>query len=408
MKLTSLFALVSPTKRIICECTETSVCDRREPRGNALGDSPDLEERIQKELVEYYRQRGETRIARVILGSQLDTAYWTDDWGTEHVTCTLTVPRSDYRELASRSEEVERAVEEILGGTGHSIDHLRVAQPLPEAEAGWRARLLRDISRSEDLQVTPELWEGLLQRLTDLIREGYFEREFPGSAGEGLNNQPLRSAIREAMGSERPSKNELPSADQVRQLVESLFAHAVKPSVTDGGRSYDERKGRYEYTVHLNAVFKSCNAAYELKRGRLQRISPDVMEVRVLSTELHTDDQHLRKLLTSATDAFFDRSGKRRLEGLRSMVDAYERVKTMADSDKKGSIRVIVGKLTPDPQVQQYFDGLLASLTKIANTYTIRHHEKSRVVLDDQDIIEYLFYSYYNIVALVLWKIGQH
>jgi hypothetical protein len=49
----------------------------------------------------------------------------------------------------------------------------------------------------------------------------------------------------------------------------------------------------------------------------------------------------------------------------------------------------------------------MRSLTTMANTYTIRHHEPDTVnITADADLVDFLFYSYYNIVRFILLRLN--
>jgi hypothetical protein len=291
--------------------------------------------------------------------------------------------------VASRSEEMSSAVEDILAGTGCWIERFRVATPLPTAEPGWRARVLREIRDSEELRALHDLWDDMASAFSKMALEGYFERDFPGTAIEGFHGQAFTSALDRGLGCGNSLGESDMSSTDTRRLVEFLYAHTPK---------------RYDYTVRVNSVLKSHDVPYRLVKGRLLRKGSEVLESGVLSVEHNTSDQHLLKLIRSATEAFLDRSGNRKWEGLRTIVDAFERAKTIADPNKKRSIRTIITNIDPSPDVQEDLDRLLSSLTGLANTYTIRHHEINKVTLVDQDMIDFLFYVFYNAVTLMLAK----
>ncbi len=143
---------------------------------------------------------------------------------------------------------------------------------------------------------------------------------------------------------------------------------------------------------------------YRLSKGKITFATSSILDDRVTSLELKTTDNHLQRLLESALSNFYDRSGKKKLDGLGNIVDAFERLKTLEGSDKKASVQAVLTKLSSIGEISSVFDDLLTKLTELANKYTIRHHETDKIVLDDVELIDFLFYSYYNLVRLILEK----
>jgi hypothetical protein len=280
-----------------------------------------------------------------------------------------------------------------------------------------RQRRLRDAPESHIGRDFLAAFTAYLNRISD---DGYLCKHF----GEywcqygicGRDDQKMANRLTEDIGPATwpPSADASFQTDQVLDILEFLYRYVAKPtggSVCNScGRlhpeRYDVRQGRYEYTIEINRMLARFHHPYELRKGRAVRKGSDVLDAMVGAVEFRTEDHHLLKLLDSARTSFHDRSGKRKLEGLRSIVDAFERVKTLHGGDKKTSVKAVVGQLSPVEEVQACFDEHLRKLTDLANRYTIRHHERGKTELDDEALIEYLFYSYYNLVRFILEKHG--
>jgi hypothetical protein len=137
------------------------------------------------------------------------------------------------------------------------------------------------------------------------------------------------------------------------------------------------------------------------------RQSSEVLDERVQEFELPTDDPHLSSLLSKALQHFYDRREDRRWDGLRCMVDAYERLKSVEEpANKKASVAKLIGQLPMAQRLAAHYDALLAELTGVGNDQTIRHHEHGKTVLADPAVMEFLFYAYFGVVRLILESRG--
>jgi len=271
-----------------------------------------------------------------------------------------------------------------------------------------------------DPHVGADFWAAYRTYISRLSGENYLCKAFPGECCDGIpiysSNSAIASRLREELGQvEWPmGPEDPPESERILDLVEFFYRHVAKPTklwfhdysgcMGYHPKEYDTRKGRYEYTIEVNKMLKRFHHPYRLQKGRIMRSGSEILDERILSVEVLTDDDHLKRLLNSAIDNFFERTGSKKLEGLRSIVDAFERLKTREGPDKKKSVEKVIAKISPDSEIRACFDEHLRMMTELSNKYTIRHHEVDKVVLEDEAVIDYLFYSYYNLVRLILEK----
>lgn len=268
----------------------------------------------------------------------------------------------------------------------------------------------------------PELganfWGAFLIALKRFGDENYLCKDFPSECCDGIpiyySDEAIASRLREEVGqiSWPISMDAPPATDQILDIVEFFYRFIAKPTESNfhsysgcGGyhpTKYDIRQGRYDYTVKVNALLTRFNHPYKLSKGVIIKTSSDVLDEAFATVEFIGSDSHLDTLLSSAVENFYDRSGSKKLEALRSVVDAFERLKTLESSDKKQSATKVIGKLAQNHEINLEFEQIFKSLTGIANKFTIRHHEVDKVVLNDEALIDFLFYSYYNTVLLIL------
>ena len=248
-----------------------------------------------------------------------------------------------------------------------------------------------------------------LQRIAEAR---YFDKEFSGTWQDGF--PPVKGRLLEELG-HVPwpiSPDSPPATNCVLDLVEFFYRYVAKPTKWEWHSYYEIElpteysvsDGRYAYTVQINGMFGRFHHPYKLQMGVISRKGSDVLDVRTTIGDLRTNDAHLARLLNSAVTNFFDRSGGKKLEALRSVVDAFERLKTLEGKDKKASAEAVIAKVSPDESVRRCLTDHFLTVTRIANEFTIRHHEQDRIELSDERLVEYLFYGYFNLVRLILEK----
>lgn len=276
------------------------------------------------------------------------------------------------------------------------------------------------IRQAPNPQVGADFWAAFRAYIDRLSTDNYFCKEFPSECGDGLHmyrdDQAIAARLREELGHiEWPiSPNMSPKSERILDLIEFFYKYVAEPTKqwfhnwcgNLHPEEYDIYKGHREYTAQVNVLLKRFNHPYKLRKGRIVHIGSEVIDDWIAAVEFRTNDDHLLRLLNSALGNFFDRSVSKKLEGLRSIVDAFERLKTLENVNKRKSVKQVIGKLSPYDEIRSHFDDHLRKMTQLANTLTIRHHEYDKVILEDEALIDYLFYSYYILVRLILEKYG--
>jgi len=97
------------------------------------------------------------------------------------------------------------------------------------------------------------------------------------------------------------------------------------------------------------------------------------------------------------------------LSAVTDLANALERIKSSLDSDKKRSVEQLVRVLAPSVDVEGVFEQQLRGLTSLSNRLAIRHHEPDKIpIAENSSLIEFLFYSYYNLIRYSLTKLNEH
>lgn len=115
-------------------------------------------------------------------------------------------------------------------------------------------------------------------------------------------------------------------------------------------------------------------------------------------------DEELNKLLTTAIEKISDKYFTERTLALKELWDAFERLKTLyKDKDKKTSAKELVNAVSKgNTEISTWLNEEFVSLSKIGNSFNIRHSETDKTVITQTDFIEYLFSRMFSLINFCL------
>lgn len=205
------------------------------------------------------------------------------------------------------------------------------------------------------------------------------------------------------------------SDEQVIEYVEAFFQLVAKPTESwfhsycgsSHPTQFDIAGGRYDYTVSVNALLNRFGTDLRLQNGKIRSSGSQVLAPRLTEALPFGGDDHLRSLVTMALTDFRSPDPQKRWNALRHMADAYERIKSsQLPGNKKQSVAALVNALRPEAALAEQLDALLREMTSLSNDLTIRHHEIGTVeITKDAELIDFLFYSYYNLIRFALLRL---
>jgi hypothetical protein len=117
-----------------------------------------------------------------------------------------------------------------------------------------------------------------------------------------------------------------------------------------------------------------------------------------------TNDKELDSLINEAKDRFFIPKDKQ--IALEKLWDAFERIKTYFNSNKKKSSSELV-TIASDGFNFEIIENEFRLLTKIGNKYKIRHHETDKVEISKSKHIDYLFFRMLSLIDLCIKSINE-
>lgn len=276
-------------------------------------------------------------------------------------------------------------------------------------------------------------WVGIVTIVDVLAQQGAFGRSFPERCPDGTdicgnNDLSLRRAIEaELDGLTWPLPTEHKIEDDIffhksepwhpdtliaLDLVEFVWRTVAQP-ITGSYHSYhrhhhltfDEEVGRNAFREDVNRVLARNGLAYELKSdGKVRRVLPAVIGEALSRPYLRTGDSTLDVMLEESRIKFSDPNPLIRREALERLFDSWERVKSLAHTDKAKSITIILDNCATEKGFRALLEKEARELTAIANGYLLRHHEVGQEPVIDVQHVDYLFHRLFAMLELVIRK----
>jgi len=273
-------------------------------------------------------------------------------------------------------------------------------------------------------KITSPAWGGIIAIVESMMSKGYFGIEFPwecpdGEGTIGSNERVMGLALQgDIPDIEWPLEERLlPSTLAILDLVEFCHRHVAKPTsygfhsyYKHNHLSFDREEGQGEFRSRVNQVFARNGLAYELQEhGQVVRFAPPILQESLRSTTFSTGDPDLDAMLETARVKFLAPDPKIRQESLEKLWDAWERLKTLEPGkDKKASMQAMLDRASPEPNFRATLDQEARELTRIGNSFQIRHTERSQIPLALDEHVDYLFHRLFALILLLLRLNGSH
>lgn len=149
-------------------------------------------------------------------------------------------------------------------------------------------------------------------------------------------------------------------------------------------------------------IFLTEEGFYKAKKSEEEIIYQNKLQKELIYIETYkSKDSDVNKLMLEAKKNFLDDNIQIALE---KIWDAMERVKSLEHSDKKQSVNIICSKLGNEIE-SKFFDTEYQTLTNLGNSYQIRHFEKDKKPIINNETRKYLFFRVLSIVNLTLNKV---
>jgi hypothetical protein len=149
-----------------------------------------------------------------------------------------------------------------------------------------------------------------------------------------------------------------------------------------------------QFRESINTIFSRNGIVFYLDDdGQIKRSIPKSIAKIITDIRFNTGDERLNRLLEIAYSKFILPRPENRVESLEKIWDAFERLKTYFEENKKLSATQLIGVISVNNQLfSEFINSEFNELTKIGNNFQIRHFERDKIQLESSLHIDYFFY----------------
>ncbi|MGO9451266.1 MAG: AbiJ-NTD4 domain-containing protein [Candidatus Binataceae bacterium] len=274
-------------------------------------------------------------------------------------------------------------------------------------------------------EIPPPVWEALYDLIRSRSLDGSFARAYPGSTCDrpGIsctNSAALESAIRAHVPQlGEYERYETPPTFVILDLLEFAHDNLAEPTGKSSHtyfyepchhiESFDVAAGQEKFRDAVNLLFARNGLGYEMHdNGEIVRLGPQILREHLMRLTFNTGDGELDKMLENARTKFFDPNPDVRIEAVKVLWDAWERIKTLAGDKKSASLAQLLDTAAASrPQFRGTLETIARSLTDAGNNLMIRHSESGKEALTGNAQIDYLFHTLFAMIQLVLRENGK-
>ena len=157
-----------------------------------------------------------------------------------------------------------------------------------------------------------------------------------------------------------------------------------------------------EFRNGINQIFSRNGIVFYLdENGQIKRSIPKQMSGIMTEIRFNTGDDRLNELFEQAYSKFVLPRKENRIEALEKIWDAFERLKTYFENNKKQSATTLISLVSKNNLLfQEIIENEFKSLTDMGNRFQIRHYEKDKIEITNELHIDYLFYRMSCLIQL--------
>lgn len=195
------------------------------------------------------------------------------------------------------------------------------------------------------------------------------------------------------------------------------FIEFISRNIKDTYEKTDKYNNRYfilhETTEIFNTFRDEINSNF-IKFGLCYNLTIEknierTFENNILISEVEKDikcidDNGLKDLVKNEIELYKIPNNKYRNDSIEKIWDALERLKTYYKGlDKKKSLNKILYNMSNEnDNFRKLFNNEFRTLTDIGNNYRIRHHERNKIDIIDDNYYDYLFNRCLSLISLAL------
>lgn len=293
-------------------------------------------------------------------------------------------------------------------------------------------RELGSVERSSE-EISSDVWNGIVSvyenAIANNLLSGSFPEECPDGQGiSGCDRNQLENAIKAEIPrlpipircrNNQSGYQEDDAPHEKYAILDFLeFLHKSIKTPRAIGRYHefyshhhyaftDDGQSNSEYRDKINTIFSRNGVVFYLDSdGEIKRTVPESLRKIITDIRFSTNDTRLNELLEISYSKFILPKIESRIESLEKIWDAFERLKTYYEENKKVSANTLIATVSNGNDLfQNHINIEFQSLTKIGNEFQIRHFERNKVQLQSNLHIDYLFYRMSSLMHLCVESI---
>jgi len=276
------------------------------------------------------------------------------------------------------------------------------------------------------MKLTAVAWRGIAALIQVRLANGSFGAQYPKMCEEGsVPYGTDESLFWDAMKAEIPAlanrdsvllEDNLPLFE-IMDMIEFCWRAVGRIEQRDYHQywkhyhvTFDIDAGRAAFGERVNRIFQRNGLAYTLtEQGRIERLLPNEIGDALRRTRFQTGDPELNGMLETARKKFLNPYESTRREALEKLWDAWERIKTIEDGDKKAGITALLNQTahSDGSKFRKMLKDEAKELTEIGNVFQIRHSETTQELLTNTEHVDYLFLRMFSLIHLILRATGR-
>lgn len=181
--------------------------------------------------------------------------------------------------------------------------------------------------------------------------------------------------------------------------LKDFICHSVPYYVIDAIEFFEKYNHANDFEAQVNTILKLNDIALRLNIGKVE--SMFISQIKKSSLVL-IQEVGLKELLQEANNYYDEGNFKIAVEKL---WDAFERLKTYYSPtlDKKNSINKIISDMSGNKKhYKEVFEKEFHELTTIGNSFRIRHHETTKVDIEDNRHYDYFYKRCLSLISVTI------
>ena len=282
-------------------------------------------------------------------------------------------------------------------------------------------------------EISKTVWNGLAHLIDGLINDGSLGLGFPdycpdsGTAYCGADRYKFEVAIAALIpelvdGAWQPGWRittiEQPPVHAIMDVLEFVWQNVGQPIQERYHeyydhyhfRRFDKTEGQRTFRANVNSILNRNRIAFTMtSKGEMQRLVPIEFSSVLRGSVFTTGETELDDMIETARRKFLQSDESERREALEKLWDAWERIKTIKDGDKKVGSRKILDLAANSCQSEfrKFLEAEAVRLTQAGNKFRIRHSETSQERLQSTEHVDYLFFRMFSLIDLILTSLSS-